>query len=155
MLATMSVALVGANNTMTINLNAIELPVAKDTCGGACPLIGDPGAVAGQGQDLKKVISDFILGAAKILTFIAVAVSILYMIWGGYTWMDVNNPDGAKKGQQIVTNAAIGLAISILAYTIVGLLTGFLTGDVGSAFGVGGTGTPAGTPAAEAPVTGG
>ena len=153
MLATMSIALVGANNTMTVNVNAaLDLPKASDTCKGACPLIADPSAVGGEGSDLKKVISDFILGAARILTFVAVAVSILYMIWGGYTWMDVNNPDGAKKGQQIVTNSAIGLAIAILAYTIVGLLTGFLTGNIGEAFGVGGT-PAAGTPAAEAPVT--
>jgi Type IV secretion system pilin len=141
------VALVGMSFALATPTFAIETP---DTCGGKCPLIGDPKGAFGEGTDLRKTISDFILGAARILTFIAVAVAVIYMVWGGYQWMNVNDPDGAKKGQQTVTNSAIGLAVAILAYTIVGLLAGALQGDLTAAFG-GGTGTSGGTQTTETP----
>jgi Type IV secretion system pilin len=116
----------------------LELPA---TCNGPCPLIANPQNTFGKGTDLRGTIAGFILGAARILTFLAVAVAIVYMIWGGYKWMDVNDPKGAETGQKIVTNAAIGLAVTILAYTIVGLIAGALQGDLTTAFGGGGTTT--------------
>ncbi len=115
----------------------LELP---KTCVGNCPLIADPQGALG-GGDLRGTIANFILGAARILTFLAVAVAIVYMIWGGYRWMDVNDPKGAETGQKIVTNASIGLAVTILAYTVVGLIAGALQGDLTAAFGGGSAAT--------------
>jgi Type IV secretion system pilin len=135
------VLLFGLSFSFAMPANAqLELPA---TCNGPCPLIADPQGTVG-GGDLRGTISTFILGAARILTFIAVSVAIVFMIWGGYQWMNVNDPKGAENGQKTVTNASIGLAVTILAYTIVGLIIGALQGDLSTAF-TGGTGSTTGT----------
>jgi Type IV secretion system pilin len=112
-----------------------------------CPGISNPEAIFGGTDDPKQKIADFLLGVAKFLTFIAVSVAVIFMVWGGYQWMNVTDPKGAEAGKTTVTNAAIGLAVAILAYTIVALLAGGLTGNWGAALGVGETKTetPSGT----------
>ena len=117
----------------------IKLPDSDALCGtGGCPLISKPSEVAGTGN-IKEGVSSLIIEVAKVMTYIAVAVAIVFMVYGGYMWMNVNDPKGAETGQKIVTNSAIGLAIAILAYTIVGLLSSFLSRDLGITNG-GGTG---------------
>jgi hypothetical protein len=118
-----------------------RVPTANELCGGtSCPLIADPDGFVGDG-DLRTSITSIILTVAQFLTYIAVAVAIIYIVWGGYKWMDVNDPKGAETGQKIVTNAAIGLAVAILAATLVGLLANFLQGDISGGGGAATTAT--------------
>jgi Type IV secretion system pilin len=140
-LATLVVGVVAVTNFGNVDVFASTL--TAPTCPeGGCPGIGDPGAIFSGTDDPKTTISKFILGVAQFLTFISVAVAVIFIVYGGYQWMNVSDPKGAEAGKSTVTNAAIGLAIAILAYTIVGLLAGGLQGNWGAAFNVaGGTGT--------------
>lgn len=106
-----------------------KVPTADQLCQGTCPLVANPDEFAGNG-DLRETITALLLTVAQFLTYIAVAVAIIFIIYGGYQWMNVNNPESAATGQKTVTNAAIGLAIAILAATVVSLLSSFLQGDV-------------------------
>ncbi len=102
--------------------------LTPDVCSGSCPLTGSSNIGATLGS--KKGLSDFILNVAKFLTYIAAAIAVVFMVWGAYNWMNVADPKGAETGQKIVTNAAIGLAIAILAYTIVSLIGNTLQGNL-------------------------
>ena len=62
--------------------------------------------------DLATVVIDWILMLAMILAVIYLIVAgIIYITAGG-------NPDAAKKGQQGIINAIIGIVIISLAYVI-------------------------------------
>jgi hypothetical protein len=134
MFSTMAFGLVGTTGVTNIignsslTVSAIEVPTGLEICGGDCPIVKNP-TVSGD-KTLQKTISEIVIKAAQFLTFIGVSISIVYMVWGGYKWMDVNDPKGAETGQKIVTNAAIGLVVIILAYTIVGLITTTLQTDI-------------------------
>ena len=136
--ATFAIGMLVFGSIGTTTTFAVELPGNDKICGGNCPLIGNPQGVVGDGN-IKEGVSSLIIEVAKVMTYIAVAVAIVFMVYGGYMWMNVNDPKGAETGQKIVTNSAIGLAIAILAYTIVGLLSSFLSRDLGITNG-GGTG---------------
>ena len=84
-----------------INLNIFTAPV-------------DPGA----NQASVKVSSI----AATIVTFVLLIAGILavvYLIYSGILYITAaGNPDSAKKGQQGVINAIIGIVIIVLAFFI-------------------------------------
>ena len=51
---------------------------------------------------------------------IAGVVAFFYLIYSGFIYLTAGgNPDAAKKGQQGILNAIIGLVIIVLAYSIV------------------------------------
>lgn len=102
--------------------------LTPDVCGGSCPLTGSSNIGATLGN--KAGLSNFILNVAKFMTYIAAAVAVVFMVWGAYNWMNVADPKGAETGKTIVTNAAIGLAIAILAYTIVSVIGNTLQGNL-------------------------
>ncbi len=55
----------------------------------------------------------------NIITLIAGALAIIYMIYSGILYITAaGNPDSAKKGQQGVINAIIGVVIIVFAYFI-------------------------------------
>jgi Type IV secretion system pilin len=104
-------------NTGTGRLGAIP-----NTCaGGVCPLVGNP-AGAQKALSNPQTVAGFILSIAQYLTYVAAAVAVVFMVWGGYKWMDVSDAKGAETGKRIVVNAAIGLAVAILAGTIVAVI---------------------------------
>lgn len=54
------------------------------------------------------------------VTIIAAAVAFFYLVYAGFLYMTAGgNPDQAKKGQQGIVNALIGLVIVALSYLIV------------------------------------
>lgn len=63
------------------------------------------------------------LAIVEILLRVAGMVAIGYVIFGGFKFMtSQGEPDATKQAQGTVTNALIGLAIAILATTIVGFV---------------------------------
>lgn len=62
--------------------------------------------------DLATVVIDWVLLVAMIL-------AVIYLIYSGIIYITAGgNPDAAKKGQQGVINAIIGIVIIALAYVI-------------------------------------
>lgn len=61
---------------------------------------------------LATVVINWVLGLAMIL-------AVIYLIFAGIIYITAGgNPDAAKKGQQGIINAIIGIVIISLAYVI-------------------------------------
>lgn len=69
---------------------------------------------------------------STVVTWISLIVGILafiYLIYSGIMYITAaGNPDQAKKGQQGIINAIIGVIICIFAYTIVSLVSKQVSG---------------------------
>jgi hypothetical protein len=76
----------------------------------------------------------------RIITWIlilAAVIAFFYLIYAGFTYLTAGgNPDAAKKGQQGIINAVIGIIIIFLAFAIIRAVVSF-TGTEG---GTGSTG---------------
>ena len=60
-----------------------------------------------------EVVVNWILILAGVIAF-------FYLVWSGFIYLTAGgNPDAAKKGQQGIINAIIGLVIIFLAFAIV------------------------------------
>jgi len=78
-------------------------------------------------------ISQLILRGINILLAIAATLAILYLIIGGYQYItSAGNEEAAKKGQTTVVNALIGIAIIVLSFTIVTLVSRTVSGAPGT-----------------------
>lgn len=67
-----------------------------------------------------------------LLLLVAGILAVLYLIYSGIIYITAGgNPDNAKKGQQGVINAIIGIVIITLAYFIVRLAFSLGTGISG------------------------
>jgi Type IV secretion system pilin len=109
----------------------------NNLCGNAnkCPLIGTAAATGGK-LATREGVSNFILNIARFLIYIASAISVIFIVWGGYQYINAADPKGAENGKKILINAIIGLAVCILAVTIVTFLGSTLEGNlVGSVVG--------------------
>lgn len=68
-----------------------------------------------------------------ILLFVAGALAIIYLIYSGILYISAaGNPDAAKKGQQGVLNAVIGIIIIVLAFFIARAVVNYTTSTVES-----------------------
>jgi hypothetical protein len=77
--------------------------------------IQQPGNTGGVTTDLPTLVTNIV----NILLFVAGALAIIYLIYSGILYISsAGNPDAAKKGQQGVLNAVIGLIIIVLAFFI-------------------------------------
>jgi type IV secretory pathway VirB2 component (pilin) len=74
-------------------------------------------------------LSQFILTLIKILLTFAGAIAVVMVVIGGYWYMAAGgNEELAEKGKNTILNFVIGLAIIIMAYTIVTIIASTLTG---------------------------
>lgn len=74
---------------------------------------------------LATVVSNVI----DIILFVAAALAIIYLIYSGILYITAaGNPDAAKKGQQGIINAVIGIVIIVLAYIIARAVASYATG---------------------------
>jgi Type IV secretion system pilin len=79
----------------------------------------------------KNAVSNFILSIARFFTFIAAAIAVLFIVYGGYLYIgDGGDDKRAATGKKVLINALIGLAVAILAYTIVTFIGSTLEGNL-------------------------
>lgn len=84
-----------------------------------------PKIVQGGAGDVQGLINTVITW----ICMIAAALAIIYLIYSGIIYITAaGNPDAAKKGQQGVINAIIGIVIIVLAYFIATAITRFAGG---------------------------
>ncbi len=68
------------------------------------------------GGDLNVVIARLI----QALLGIVGGLALLMFIWGGFLWLtSMGSPDKIKKGKDTLIWATIGIAIILMAYTLV------------------------------------
>ncbi len=67
--------------------------------------------------------------AIGVILAVAGALAVIYLIYSGILYITAaGNPDAAKKGQQGIINAIIGIIIIVAAYFIVGAVVNLGTG---------------------------
>ena len=72
--------------------------------------------------DWKQVVTNVI----NILLLVAGAIAIVYLIYSGILYLTAaGNPDAAKKGQQGLINAIIGIIIITLVFFILRVAMNF------------------------------
>jgi hypothetical protein len=112
--------------TSDISVSAQLVPGGDVICGGeGCPIVGDADIDASQ-ENLVAIL----INAARFLTFVGVGLAVLFMVWGGIRYITAGSSDGAENAKKILINATIGLVVSIVAFTVVTILAGFLSGNV-------------------------
>ena len=90
--------------------------------------ITQPGNEDGGSANLPILVTNVV----NILLFVAGAAAIIYLIYSGILYISAaGNPDAAKKGQQGVLNAAIGIIIIVLAFFIARAVANYAA-DIGS-----------------------
>ncbi len=115
----------------------VSLPSRSELCGSNCPVTGSATGSQFLGTNgSQNNIATFILNIAKFLTYIAGAVAVLFLVYGGFLII-VDNGDEArsKKGKKILFNALYGLIITIIAYTIVNFISGLTSTNITGLFG--------------------
>lgn len=97
-------------------------PSKNIICGGKCPLF-DP---ANLRINSREDIVTFIINIAKILSYVAVPIAVIMIIYTGITAILGINKEPLKS----IITILIGLAIVILAYTVTAGFSDVLTGTV-------------------------
>jgi hypothetical protein len=87
---------------------------------------------AGQTQGFTvESVFQLILSFAAILTYFAVGLAVLALVYGGVLMIsDSGDQARVGKGKKIVTNAVIGLVIAIVAATIVNIVGGLAGANI-------------------------
>lgn len=89
-------------------------------------------------SDLNTTVSDVIKGVLSL----AGTIFLVLTVYAGILWMTAQgNEEQVTKAKGIVTQAIIGLAITLAAYAITAFVTGKLAGNAGGA----GDGSPSGS----------
>ena len=102
--------------------------LTPNVCNGPCPLLGTS---TGAGLKDKNTVSNFILNFARFFIFIAAAIAVLFIVYGGYLYIaDGGDDKRAATGKKVLINALIGLAVAILSLTIVSFISGTLEGNL-------------------------
>ena len=101
-------------------------PTRDVICTGAsCPVTGGREFTGATRNSVVTIIIDI----ARFITFVAVGLAILFMVWGGIRYI-TGGDEGATSGKKLLINATIGLIIAIVAYTIVNIIAGLVTGNL-------------------------
>jgi hypothetical protein len=70
-----------------------------------------------------------ILGEIQAAFAIAGTVAVLFLIFGGFTYLaSAGNEEQAEKGKKIIINSIIGLVVIIMSTVIVTIVAGLLSG---------------------------
>jgi TrbC/VIRB2 pilin len=97
------------NSGISVPTNGNLTPTKNIICGGRCPFIDSAFNFTSRDD-----IATFIIGFARFLTYLAVPIAIIMIIYNGI--LMIFGAAGDKPWQPIL-NVIIGLAIVILAYT--------------------------------------
>ena len=94
---------------------------------GATPDFSNKGCIGGaalcnigKSGDTRTAISDIIVNIATFLIYILGAISVLFIVYGGYLYVtDDGSGSKAGQGKKIVLQALVGLIIALAAFTLV------------------------------------
>lgn len=137
-------AVSGAWFVPTASAASCGTPVARNTItffpawydGLLCP--GDKGGVMSPGDDylgsdtsarLGKWVSIIAMNVVTMILYVVGYVSLGFIIYGGFKYMTSgDNSSGTLAARKTITNAVIGLVLSIMSVAIVSFVAGRITG---------------------------
>lgn len=96
----------------------------SSTGGNACAITGGEEFTGG-----REGVASFIIQIARLLTYIAGAIAVLFLVYGGVRYLTAQDDGATKNARAIIQNAVIGLVIAIVAYSIVSIVSGLLSGQ--------------------------
>jgi hypothetical protein len=74
--------------------------------------------------DSKDIVTSLAINLVNMLIFIGAAIAVLFIVFGGYKYITASGDDTkVKEGRSMVINALIGLAVAILSFTLVSVLS--------------------------------
>ena len=121
------------SGSLITNAGSALLPDGKILCKAkgntgddACKLSGGSEAEIKGGQD---GIVTTIISIARILTYITGALAVLFVVYGGLRYLTAQDEKGAGDARVIIRNAIVGLVIAVVAYSIVSIVSGLLSGS--------------------------
>jgi type IV secretory pathway VirB2 component (pilin) len=103
-------------------INKPLVPGKNIICSGKCPLFDPSSFTINSREDIVK----FIINIAKILTYVAVPIAVIMIIFTGITAILGINKEPLKS----IVTILIGLAVVILAYTLTSGFSDVLTGTI-------------------------
>jgi hypothetical protein len=89
----------------------------------ACAVTGG-GEITGGATGVVGII----IQVAQIVTYISGALAVLFLVYGGVKYLTADEK-GVTAARAIIQNAIIGLIITVIAYSIVSILSGLLSGQ--------------------------
>jgi hypothetical protein len=99
---------------------------STDPCAIIGPVVTTPGESFGT-LDVQKAIPRVGLAVVEILLRIAGMVAVAFVIYGGFKYVtSQGEPEAFKAAQKTIINALIGVAIAVMAVTIVNVVGGAL-----------------------------
>jgi hypothetical protein len=103
-----------------------------DDCGSPDLVRTESGLCLPGDRDSDVTLTELIIRVINFLLGIAFVIAILFVVYGGYQYMVSGaNPELAKKGRQTITHAVIGIAIIILSYLLVSVVSNTLSDCTG------------------------
>ena len=94
------------------------------------------GTLNGVNCNVSASPNSLIITVINIMLGVAFLVAVLFLIFGGFRYIfSAGNEEAAEKGRNTVLNALIGVAIIILSYVIVQIVSRTVSGGTtGSSF---------------------
>lgn len=94
------------------------------------------GTISGVRCDITNGPNDLIVRIINIMLGVAFLLAVLFLVYGGFRYIfSAGNEEAAEKGRATVVNALIGVAIIILSYVIVQIVSRTVSsGGSGSVF---------------------
>jgi hypothetical protein len=74
-------------------------------------------------------VTTTLINIARIITYISGGLSVLFIVYGGVRYLTSGTEKDAGDARTIVQNAIIGLVITVIAYAIISIVTGLLSGQ--------------------------
>jgi hypothetical protein len=109
------------------------LPTAKTICesggGGNCAVIGGEAGASKISDGGATGVVNTLISVSRVITFIAGGLSVLFLVYGGVRYLISEDEKGAGTARNIIQNAIIGLIITVIAYSIITIVTGLLSGQ--------------------------
>jgi Type IV secretion system pilin len=127
--------------TTSLNVSARDLlPSTQDICGKAVDNKANATTgVAGSGSCLvtggetvtggATGIVGTIINVARTVTYISGGLAVLFLVYGGVRYLISGDEKEAGTARTIIQNAVVGLVITVIAYSIISIVTGVLSGQ--------------------------
>ena len=80
------------------------------------------------GNAVTKDWQNLVSTAINWISIVAGILAFFYLVWSGFQYVtSAGNADAAKKGQQGIINAIIGIVVIVMAYAIVTAIVSLTT----------------------------
>lgn len=113
-------------------MNKLALNIPGDSAQPTQKLASPSGLPPSLGGDFSTSGAALFQTGISILLYIATALAILMLMWGGIQWITSSgDPERVASAKKKITFAIIGLVVSVGAFFIVRVILTVLGGDAG------------------------